>query len=316
MWENAAGTPKNVGCLYTAVRRNCVTLRHFEIFRAVAETESFTKAAKRLFITQSAVSHAIREIEEEAGTIFLERNAKNVRLNQSGRLLLAEILPILSSCEKLQENIKNIENEAVVRLVSSITVASFWLPEILKRFRKEWPDTLVETQVVSAAAAMEVLGEGHADMALIEGASCRQPGYIYECFSSYKMVFLCSESYPLDKEMLTVSELLAHPLLLREKGSAVRDTLDSALTLKGYSAKPLWTSVNSQALMEAAAAGLGITLLPEPVYRLRQSGTPLRKLYVEGVELANDTMLVYHKNKFISRPLDSLRTAIRQTDFY
>lgn len=81
--------------------------------------------------------------------------------------------------------------------------------------------------------------------------------------------------------MLTVSELLAHPLLLREKGSAVRDTLDSALTLKATAAKPLWTSVNSQALMEAAAAGLGITAASRSRVSFEASGTPLRRLYVE-----------------------------------
>ena len=71
-----------------------MTLRHLEIFKAVSETKSFTRAAARLYITQSAVSHAIRELEEQAGTPLFDRLSKSVYLTRSGELLMQEIIPI------------------------------------------------------------------------------------------------------------------------------------------------------------------------------------------------------------------------------
>ena len=62
-----------------------MTLRHLEILKAVAETGNFTKAAETLYITQSAVSHAVKELEEEAGTLLFERLKKCVRITESGK---------------------------------------------------------------------------------------------------------------------------------------------------------------------------------------------------------------------------------------
>ena len=78
-----------------------MTLRHLYIFKTVCETKNFTKAAQKLYITQSAVSHAIRELEEYAQTALFDRLSKRVQLTRSGELLLEEILTVLAACESL-----------------------------------------------------------------------------------------------------------------------------------------------------------------------------------------------------------------------
>lgn len=82
-----------------------MTLRHFEIFKTVAETGNFTKAAEKLYISQSGVSHAIHDLEQQAGTPLFIRLSKSVQLTEGGKLLLKEILPILSSCHALEAKI-------------------------------------------------------------------------------------------------------------------------------------------------------------------------------------------------------------------
>lgn len=287
-----------------------MTLRHFEIFRAVAQSGSFTRAARMLFITQSAVSHAIREMEDEAGTPLFDRMARQVRLTRSGALLMEKILPILAACENLKVHVGNLEKEAPIRLASSITIASFRLPEVLRRFQRRWPGTPVETEVVSAANAMGILRRGGVDMALIEGAPERLAEYHYERFSTYDMVFICGANTDIPAEM-TVEELLGYPLLLREKGSAIRDTLDGALLLAGFSGHPAWTSVNSTALLEAAADGLGIALLPEMLVKdaLRQGR--IKTVKVQGLALSNEMLMVWHREKYVSEPLRELMGELR-----
>ena len=130
-----------------------ISLRHYEIFKTVAETGNFTKAAAKLYITQSAVSHAVLELEERAGTALFDRLAIRVRLTRCGELLLAELLPLLAACGSLEGRIAGLEGEAPIGVVSSITIAAFWLPGILRRFAKRWPRLRVNVEVVSAGCA-------------------------------------------------------------------------------------------------------------------------------------------------------------------
>ena len=136
-----------------------ISLRHYEIFKTVAETGNFTKAAAKLYITQSAVSHAVRELEERAGTALFDRLARRVRLTRCGELLLAELLPLLAACGSLEGRIAGLEGEAPIGVVSSITIAAFWLPGILRRFAKRWPRLRVNVEVVSAANAVQPFAE-------------------------------------------------------------------------------------------------------------------------------------------------------------
>ena len=70
-------------------------VRQYRIFKEVAETGSFTKAAANLYITQSAVSHAVRDLEERAGTVLFDRLSKSISITESGRLLLEEVIRFL-----------------------------------------------------------------------------------------------------------------------------------------------------------------------------------------------------------------------------
>ncbi|GAA3413812.1 LysR family transcriptional regulator [Paenibacillus hodogayensis] len=289
-----------------------MTLRHFEILRAVAETGNFTRAAERLYITQSAVSHAIRELEERAGTALFDRLSKSVQLTKSGRLLLEEILPILASCEALDARINFLEKRAPLHIVSSITIAAFWLPKILKAFQKDWPDIPINVDVVSAANAIEILRNGKADIALIEGAAPQGP-FISIPFASYPLYIVCAPDYLITHRELTLQEFCTEKLLLREKGSAIRDTLDSVLYLAGHTAQPVWTSVNSLALIEAAKAGFGITILPDVLVGELLSQGKLISLSVQDLLLKNDLIAVHHRDKYLTAPLRALLFHIEST---
>ena len=280
-------------------------VRQYRIFKEVAETGSFTKAAANLYITQSAVSHAVRDLEERAGTVLFDRLSKSIRITESGRLLLEEVTPILAACNALDSRIGSLEKKAPVHLVSSITIAAFYLPGILRSFEASWPGLPVTVEVVPAAAAVEVLRCGKADFALIEGAEPQGP-FVCEAFDSYKMHILCAPGYlPVDK-MLSMEEFCGERLLLREKGSAIRDTLDSTLYLAGYTAYPSWTSVNSTALIKAAEAGLGLTVLPDLLVGNELREERLLTVQAEGLELKNELLVIRHREKHMTAPLRSL----------
>lgn len=286
-----------------------MTLRHFEIFKMVAETGNFRRAAEKLYITQSAVSHAIRELEEQTGTLLFDRFPKGVQMTKSGLLLLEEIQPILAACKTLESRIRNLEGQAPIFIVSSITIATFFLPKLLKQLYKNNPDISAYVEVVSAAAALEILRAGKADVALIEGTRPHAP-FLSTPFASHQLKIVCSPDYPISKTTLSMEEFCSERLLLREHGSAVRDILDSALYLTGHTAFPSWCSVNSSALLAAAKAGLGIAVLPETLVREELLQKKLISLSIPGLSLENKMHVVLHKDKYISTPLQTFLSMI------
>lgn len=116
-----------------------MNLRHLEIVEAVAETGSFTGAAKKLFITQSAVSHAVAELEAQAGTALFDRLPKGVSITPCGRSLLEESRGILIACRNLDRRMAHLEEDTPLHIVSSITIATSLLPAILERFLGTYP---------------------------------------------------------------------------------------------------------------------------------------------------------------------------------
>ena len=302
-----------------------LTLRHFTIFKTVTETGNFTKAAQRLYITQSAVSHTIRELEEYTGTVLFDRFSKQVQLTANGKLLLEEIVPILAACENLEKRIGHLDRKAPLHIVSSITIASFWLPFVLQEMKLRMPDTPVNVTVVSAAEAVKVLSAGEADVAFVEGIQPQGP-FLCRRFAGDELKIVCAPGYcpavqdPQDchvqagdtpiaaflPETMSVEEFCGENLLLREKGSAVRDTLDNRLFLLGHTVHPRWVSVNSTALMKAAKAGLGIAVLPEELVKEELESGRLIELKVEGLTLINDFIAVWHKDKYMTPALKTL----------
>lgn len=331
-----------------------MVLRYLEILEAVAECGTFTGAAKKLYITQSAVSHAVAELEKQAGTVLFERLPKGAVLTQCGVSLLEEARSILTACRNLDRRMNCLEENAPVKIVSSITIASFLLPEILRELKRSHPQIRFSVGVASANAALGILQRGDADMAFWEGTAPKGNFHAIP-LGAYSLCAACAPEFVLpvdtlfgdsllsestlseksllpggtlsEKSLLSGStlseeflssesmlfvdtlspELLCRcPLLLREQGSAIRDTLDNTLALLGLKAEPVWESVNSLALVKAAEAGLGITILPERLLADSLLLKKLRIIHLDKINMENQMLALFHKDRYITKPFQIL----------
>lgn len=286
-----------------------MNLRYLEILEAIEETGTFTGAAKRLHLTQSAVSHAIAELEEQAGTALFDRLPRGVSLTGCGEALLEESRGILALNRNLDKRIGHLEERTPLKVVSSITAAAFLLPRILNALRERMPEVQVNVRVVSAASSMEILGRGEADIGFWEGVK-PEGAFLAFLLDSYGLGAACAPAFPLENRTVTPRELCAYPLLLREQGSAIRDTFDGMLSLNNLKVYPVWESVNSLALVKAAQAGLGITVLPDLLLADPIAQGSLRPVEIEGVDMKNNMLAVLHRDKYITRPLQALLEVI------
>ena len=135
---------------------------------------------------------------------------------------------------------------------------------------------------------------------------------MYKRQASYRLAVVCAPGYRPAGEALTLRELCADRLLLRQKGSAIRDTFDSAVLLSGLEPRPVWTSINSTALIEAAKAGLGITILPDLLVQSALEAGSLVELRVRDLSLHNDLNAVRRRDRYESAPLAALLRLIGQ----
>lgn len=296
-----------------------MTIRHLHIFRAVCEEGSITRAAERLYMTQPAVSHAVAELEREAGTPLFDRLGKKIYLNRRGELIYEKACSLLEVYDDLKKSMEDLEHRAALRIGSSITIANFWLPSLIRNFQEEFPRIEIKVTVDSARMVSESLRENELDLALIEGASY-QEAFDSVPFSSYRVIPLCSPEYlerrllpraasvrPDGTAVLLPGELASERLLLREKGSAIRDVFDAAMLQRDLELSASWVSVNSQALLRAAVSGLGITFLPDMLAEEYLRTGRLASFAVEGTELRNENHVALLKGKYLSAPVKRFR---------
>lgn len=278
-----------------------MNIRQLKVFEMIAREGNMTKAAQKLYMSQPAVSHMIHDLEEELDIQLFDRIGKKIYLNEYGKLFLEKTHKVLEGYEDLRYG----RLSPPLRIGSSITIADFWLPEILKEAKQASIDFIVD--VDRSETVYEKLIRNELDLALIEG-EISDERLIQIPFSEYQLHAVCShdDAYA-NTKVITLQQLCEEPLYLREKGSAIREVFDSALNLANISVRPVYTSVNSQAIIYSVAAGLGMSILPDLLIKDRKD---LHILEIEGVRLINSNRMVYAKDKYLSESMKMLCSLI------
>jgi len=142
--------------------------RQLEAFEVLCSTGSFTETAKRLFLTQSAVSHSMRSLEEECGSRLLRRQGKKVTLTEAGDRLLRFARPFLGEMKKVRRELDGFEKFGAgrIRLGASAQACRFLLPPILTQFRESNPLCRFEVKCEDTPRCLDLLTAGQIDLAI------------------------------------------------------------------------------------------------------------------------------------------------------
>lgn len=280
-------------------------IRRFRIFQMAAEEKSFTKAARKLYMTQPAVSKAIRELEEELQIALFERFPKKTVLTPVGEQFLRRVQQLLQLYDSMKQEAASLQESSLLHIGSSITIANELLCPLMKQLQKRYPKLQIKVSVASTSSILDQLQVHAIDIAFLEGV-IQQEQLIVQPISAYQLKAVCSPDF-LDrhpvKELNDMAEL---PLLLREKGSAIRDTFDSVMLLHDLCPQAAWTSTNSTVLMKGAQEGFGIAILPEQMVRKKLYQKVLCEIELPQLHLMNVNHIVYEKHKQLNAPMQEL----------
>ncbi len=203
------------------------------VFQAVAGHLSFTKAAQELFVTQPAVTKHIHELEKQYGQRLLVRHGNRVALTDAGRLLLAHAEAVAAAEQHLDGQLLALRNpdEAAgrLRLGASTTLSQYVLPGLLPTFQARHPNVQLSLLNANSERIAEALLRGELDLGFVEGRS-KSRDLHYELLLPDELVAV-RRATPAGPPAwpLPLAGALAHPLVLRERGSGTLEVLEFAL---------------------------------------------------------------------------------------
>lgn len=282
-----------------------MTLRHLKIFLSIYETGSTTAAAEQLFISQPTVSVALRELEEHYGVRMFERYAKHLYVTPAGQQMYQYAKHLVNLMEEAEDAICSQGEAGTLRVGSSITIATRFLPEYVRRFKELYPQMQVQVKVDNTDTIARMVLDNQIDLGLVEG-QVHSPYIQAQPYSGDRLVLVCSPRHPYAGFCRVAPEVLAvEDMLLREKGSAGRDLFDSLMERRGVRIEPAWESVSTQALVRAVQADLGVAVLPYYLVQEAIEQGTVTAVPLEGVDSCRRYSLIVHKSKFHSAALDA-----------
>lgn len=284
-----------------------MTIRHLRIFQAVCEYGTTTAAASALHLSQPSVSTAIKEMEESYGVAFFDRIGNRLCLTSAGEKLLQYAIQLLSLFDQMEDEIRSADTHSVLRVGSSITIASCRLPGLIKSMKSRYPQLQAEVWVGNSSEVSQKVLENQLDIGMIESMP-NDENLFGQQFSHDELVFLCSPDNPLaQKTDISPSMLTDKQFLLREDGSAARELVEAMLmSATGVEPHIVWKSSSNQVIVKAAKAGLGIAVLPNILVQHEIEKGELSAFTVAGISPKRPYYIIRHKHKNMTVPMKEL----------
>lgn len=290
-------------------------LRQLEIVRVVADTGSFTAAARQLHVSQSAISRQVLMLEEELNEPVFLRLGRRVRLTGAGEALLQLSRRVIGDIQETTAAIVDHQQTltGTVRLGGGMTVCLHVFPRLLKEYRRRHPAVEVTLTTGATPQLLERLRAGTLDVALltmpVEGGDLTQVPVMHE-----ELLLVTHPGHPLArKRRITAADLDRQPCVLFERGSSTRRVIDQMFTREQIQPRIVMETENAEILKALVAIGMGMTIIPyQAVAREVRSGH-LHCARIDGVRLVRETGWVFLRAPRVPRIVEELFGALERT---
>lgn len=278
-----------------------LSLRQIHIFEAVARHLSYTRAAEELHLTQPAVFTQVKQLEEGVGLPLLERIGKQIHLTDAGREVLATCRETMDALERLEMRLADMQGLKRGRLrIAMVTTAKYLLPRLLGEFCARHPGIEAELIVTNREKLLARIA-GNEDDLVILGAPPEGLDVIATPIADNPLVVLARHDHPLAQcRSIPLARVAEEAFILREKGSGTRLATERHFAEQGFKLKVRMELGSNEAIKQAIAGGLGISVLSLHTLVLEGAGGLLQPLDVVGFPLRRKWYVAYPKGKHLS----------------
>ncbi len=235
-------------------------------FVKTVEYGSFTKAAEILNYSQSGISRMIGDLEKDWKVVLLERGKDGVKLTSDGLTLLPYARSLVAEYEKLQMQVDELNGlqSGLIRIGTFSSVATHWLPNIIKEFQKDYPHIDYELLLGDYAEIEEWVIEGRVDCGFLKLPT--RPDFETIFLEEDKLLAVIPEDHPLaDCEKFPIAALCDGPFILLEKGE--NSEVSEIFRRCGLTPKVHFTTWDDFSIMSMVESGLGVGILPQLILR-------------------------------------------------
>ena len=287
-------------------------LRQLEVFAKVAELGSFSRAGHALHLTQPTVSEHVRSLEQELGVRLLDRLGRGASVTRAGELLLGYAARILALHREARQALDSFQGRMTGELVvgASTIPGEYILPALVGRFRDKYPETAISLRIADSQVVVDWVAQGRVELGVV-GACPPQHGVAYRELLPDEEVLVVPASHPWHgRRQVTLEELKAEPLVIRERGSGTRAALEEALaaasTHLGHF-RVVGEMGSTQAVKQAVRAGVGVSVLSRRAVDDDCRRGVLGCLRIKGLEVTRAFHIATHRDRTRSPLAEAFR---------
>jgi DNA-binding transcriptional LysR family regulator len=239
-----------------------MSIQKYMAFIKTVEYGSLTKAAQSLGYTQSGISHMINDLEAEWDMALLERKRSGVRITSDGLKILAHVQAVCDAHKKLLTEIEELHglSSGLIRVGTFSSVATHWLPNIIKSFQRDYPNIEFELLLGDYTEIENWIMEGRVDCGFLRLPTKPELESIF--LEQDKLLVILPENHPMaEHKYFPISGLAGEPFILLEKGAKAE--ISEIFDRHNIIPNVRFTTWDDYAIMAMVEKGLGISILPE-----------------------------------------------------
>jgi len=279
------------------------SLRQLEVFLAVAQGESVIRAAKRLAMSQSAVSGSLADLERQFDIALFDRVGKRLHLSELGRSLRPRVEALMSQANELEGRLSQQNEVGLLRIGATLTVGNYLTAPLIAEFLRDEPAARVSLHIENTAEIARKVSNFELDVALVEG-EIHDAALEVVPWRHDELVVFCAPDHPFARRRaLSDADLVRARWIVREPGSGTRQAFDHALHGLLSELDIAFELQETEAIRSAVKAGLGVGCLSrialEDAFELKTL-VPCR---VPGRDFHRRFYGVVHRQKYKSRAI-------------
>jgi DNA-binding transcriptional LysR family regulator len=291
-----------------------MNLNQLKIFYLAAKNGSLSAAAESLYITQPAVTKGIQRLQEHYEIKLFNRFGKKMALTDAGEVLYGIAESIFEMENRAEESLRDFQQRkrGFIRILSSESFGAYYLPFILDRFSRVNPRVRVSMEILPTELIVERTATLANDIGFISYPVPHKKLVAREILEDSYLVIVPTGHPFASKSFIEPGDLAGHSLIVHEKGSAPRQSIEEYLQRHNVSVTiPLELS-NNEAVKTAVEEGLGVAVITRRVVSKEIGIGSLTAIPLSDPAMTRKFYLIHHKDKYISRSLQSLIDMVDQ----
>lgn len=280
-----------------------MNLKHLSTFLVLSKIKNFTKTAEYLHYAQSNVTTQIKQLEEELNVKLFERIGKNVILTAEGEKLIPYAGKMLALSSEIKDIYTTPLNQKRIVIGASESLSIYKLPNILKEYRKKYPDVEIFLKLLDTSNVIPLLTDNTIDIAFILEAPINEDSTITAFIKDEPICVLATKEHRIaEKADVTIYDFKDIPIILTNKDCCFRKCFENSLINASIAPKIILETSSIQVIKENALSGLGLCLLPEFTVKKELDSNSIKRIsYATNYNIS--AQLIYHKDKWASPQL-------------